>query len=73
MITRAGQHFQPGSSDDAQEQLWRELQDELAAMEPGSSHVPATRSGHDIQHEQPELVIAGVRRVVTAIRAASGC
>ena len=34
-----------------------------------SVHVIATRSGHDIQHEQPELVLAQVRRVVAAVRA----
>jgi pimeloyl-ACP methyl ester carboxylesterase len=69
VLTRGGLHFPPGSLDDAQERLWRQLQDELAAMEPGSSHVLATDSGHDIQHEQPDLVIAEVRRVVAAVRA----
>ena len=49
-------------------ELWRRLQDELAALQPGSTHVIATRSGHDIQHEQPELVLAQVRRVVAAVR-----
>jgi pimeloyl-ACP methyl ester carboxylesterase len=53
----------------AQERLWRRLQDELAALQPGSTHVIATRSGHDIQHEQPDLVLAQVRRVVAAVRA----
>src|SRR5439155_8689286 len=61
VLTRGALHFRPGSLDDAQERLWRRLQDELAAMEPGSSHVLATHSGHDIPHEQPGLVIAEVR------------
>jgi pimeloyl-ACP methyl ester carboxylesterase len=69
VITRGGEHFPPGSEADAQERLWRQLQNELAAMQPGSTHVIATRSGHDIQHEQPELVLAQVRRVVAAARA----
>jgi hypothetical protein len=37
-------------------------------MQPGSTHVIATRSGHDIQHEQPELVLVQVTRVVAAAR-----
>ena len=69
VITHGGEHFPPGSQDAAQERLWQQLQDELAAMQPGSSHVIATGSGHDIQHEQPELVLAQVRRVVAAVRA----
>jgi pimeloyl-ACP methyl ester carboxylesterase len=69
VITRGGLHFPPGSQEDAQERLWRQLQDELAAMQRGSSHVIAVHSGHDIQHEQPELVLAQVRRVVAAVRA----
>jgi len=69
VITRGGLHFPPGSEPAAQERLWRRLQEELAAMQPGSTHVIATRSGHDIQHEQPELVLAQVRRVVAAVRA----
>jgi pimeloyl-ACP methyl ester carboxylesterase len=69
VITRGGLHFPPGSEPAAQERLWRQLQDELAAVQPNSTHVIATRSGHDIQHEQPELVLAQVRRVVAAVRA----
>ena len=69
VITRGGLHFPPGSEPAAQERLWRQLQNELAAIQPGSTHVIATRSGHDIQHEQPELVLAQVRRVVAAVRA----
>ena len=68
VITRGGLHFPPGSEPAAQERLWRQLQNELAAMQPDSSHVIATHSGHDIQHEQPELVLAQVRRVVVAVR-----
>jgi pimeloyl-ACP methyl ester carboxylesterase len=69
VITHGGLQFPPGSEPAAQERLWRRLQDELAAMQPGSTHVIATRSGHDIQHEQPELVLAQLRRVVAAVRA----
>ena len=69
VITHGGLRYPPGSLDAAQEQQWQQLQDELAAMQPDSTHVIATGSGHDIQHEQPELVLAQLRRVVAAVRA----
>jgi hypothetical protein len=31
--------------------------------------VVATESGHDIQHDQPELVLDAIRDVVLAVRA----
>jgi pimeloyl-ACP methyl ester carboxylesterase len=52
----------------ADERLWRQLQDELAALIPNSKHLIAQRSGHDIQHDQPGLVITSVRDVVQAVR-----
>jgi pimeloyl-ACP methyl ester carboxylesterase len=52
----------------ADERLWQTLQDELAALVPGSKHIIATRSGHVIQHDQPELVVNAVRKVVEAVR-----
>jgi pimeloyl-ACP methyl ester carboxylesterase len=69
VISRGGWHFPPGTPDAAQERLWRRLQNELAALQPGATHVIAARSGHDIQHEQPGLVLAQIRRVVAAVRA----
>jgi pimeloyl-ACP methyl ester carboxylesterase len=69
VITRGGEELAPESEAAAQERLWRQLQDELAAMQPGSTHVIAMGSGHDIQHERPELVLAQLRRVVAAVRA----
>ena len=52
----------------AQEKVWRELQDALAALAPGAQHVIATKSGHDIQITEPDLVITAVRQVVDAAR-----
>jgi pimeloyl-ACP methyl ester carboxylesterase len=52
----------------ADEHLWQTLQNELAALVPNSKHVIARRSGHDIQHEQPELVINAIREVVDVVR-----
>jgi pimeloyl-ACP methyl ester carboxylesterase len=61
----------PDPETDAQERLWQRLQNELAAMLPGSRHVIATRSGHDIPRDQPDLVLAEIRRVVAAVRSGS--
>ncbi len=52
----------------ADERLWQTLQDELAALVPDSKHVVARRSGHDIQHAQPELTASAIREVVEAVR-----
>jgi len=52
----------------ADERLWQMLQNGLAALVPHSRHVIARRSGHDIQHEQPGLVVKAIRDVVEAVR-----
>jgi pimeloyl-ACP methyl ester carboxylesterase len=51
------------------ERLWRQLQRELAHLVPGGRLVVTTNSGHDIQHEQPELVLDAIGDVVHAVRA----
>ena len=53
---------------DALEAVLQELQDELAALVPGARHVIATKSGHYIQVQQPELVIEAIRQVVEGVR-----
>jgi pimeloyl-ACP methyl ester carboxylesterase len=52
-----------------EEPFWRQLQRELAQLVPGGRLVVATESGHDIPHEQPELVLDAIRDVVRAVRA----
>jgi pimeloyl-ACP methyl ester carboxylesterase len=52
-----------------EEPFWQRLQRELARLVPGARLVVATESGHDIQHEQPELVLDALRDVVLAVRA----
>jgi pimeloyl-ACP methyl ester carboxylesterase len=52
-----------------EEPFWQRLQRELARLVPGARLVVATQSGHDIQHEQPELVLDALRDVVLAVRA----
>jgi pimeloyl-ACP methyl ester carboxylesterase len=52
-----------------EEPFWRQLQRELARLVPGGRLMIATESGHDIHHEQPELVLDAIRDVVLAVRA----
>jgi pimeloyl-ACP methyl ester carboxylesterase len=53
---------------EAEERLWRTLQAEIAALVPESRHVIAEQSGHDIHHDQPDLVVTAIRAVVEAAR-----
>jgi pimeloyl-ACP methyl ester carboxylesterase len=54
----------------AQNQLWRTLQGELAALSSDHVHVVALRSNHVVMDagEQPEVVVRGVTAVVRAVR-----
>jgi pimeloyl-ACP methyl ester carboxylesterase len=54
---------------EADEQIWRELQRDLAARASAGSHIIAEQSGHYIQLQQPELVVAAIRQVVSAAQA----
>ncbi len=53
---------------EAIEEEWTAGQNELAALAPGDRHVMATESGHYVQLDQPQLVIAAIRDVVEAVR-----
>jgi pimeloyl-ACP methyl ester carboxylesterase len=52
-----------------EEPFWRQLQRELAQLVPGGRLVMATQSSHDLQHEQPELVLDAIHDIVQAARA----
>jgi pimeloyl-ACP methyl ester carboxylesterase len=52
----------------ALEDAWLPLQHLLASLVPDARLVIAEESGHFIQTEQPELVIAAIRQVVDAVR-----
>jgi pimeloyl-ACP methyl ester carboxylesterase len=59
----------PGWPGEEVERLWQQLQRELAQLVPEGRLVIATQSGHNIQDEQPELVLDAIRDVVRAVRA----
>lgn len=50
------------------EAIMLDLQNREAALVPGSRHVIAERSGHNIHQDQPELVIESILQVVAAVR-----
>ena len=70
IVLAHGHPEDPGAAFvDQDERLWRQLQRELAHLVPGGRLVVATNSGHDIQHQQPELVLDAIGDVVRAVRA----
>lgn len=50
------------------EQVWLEMQLELVALSTGSRHIVATRAGHNLQRDEPELVIAAILALVQQAR-----
>jgi pimeloyl-ACP methyl ester carboxylesterase len=69
VVLARGRPEDPGAAFVEQdERLWRHLQRELAHLVPGGRLVVATNSGHDIQHQQPELVLEAIGDVVRAVR-----
>ncbi len=51
-------------ADDA----WQEMQEELAHLSTRGTHVIAKNSGHYVQLDRPDLVIAAIREVVEQVR-----
>lgn len=58
----------PGWPSDKMEAILSGLHEDLAHMTPDAKLVVAKKSGHDVHQDQPELVIAAIRRVVDAVR-----
>jgi pimeloyl-ACP methyl ester carboxylesterase len=70
LVVLAHGHPEPGTPFvEHEERLWQQLQRELVQLVPGGRLVIATQSGHDIPHEQPELVLDAIGDVVLAVRA----
>ena len=49
----------------------KEAQEKLAHLVPNAKHISSTNSGHEIQKEQPQLVVDAIRQVVDAVRGGS--
>jgi pimeloyl-ACP methyl ester carboxylesterase len=53
------------AADPQGERDWQALQRDLASLSSDSVHIIATHSRHNIQLEQPDLVIAAIKQVLT--------
>lgn len=61
----------PGAPSNYPQMFWRaqiSSQDHLAKLFPGAIHVADTSSSHNIQNDQPQLVVQWVRYVVDKVR-----
>lgn len=50
------------------EQAWRQMQLELAQLSTTSSHVIARKSGHVVNRDAPEVIVAGIQQAVMSAR-----
>ena len=50
------------------EQIRQELQQDLVHRSPRGKQIMATRSGHFIHHDEPELVVSAIREVIAETR-----
>jgi pimeloyl-ACP methyl ester carboxylesterase len=50
------------------EQVWQELQMDLARLSSNSQLIVAEKSGHGIQIDQPDLVVEAIRQMVETVR-----
>jgi pimeloyl-ACP methyl ester carboxylesterase len=60
--------FPPDFPLETYDQLWQELQADLAGLVPNARHVVAEQSGHYIHQSQPELVVEAIQQVTEAVR-----
>jgi pimeloyl-ACP methyl ester carboxylesterase len=54
------------------DKAWKEGQDHDSQLVSNITHITKTDSGHNIQLEQPQLVIDAIRKVVVAVRNSEG-
>lgn len=78
IVVTAGAYLRDAPSTTAGQQtgqqlqaLWREMHREMLAQSSNAAHILAEDSGHFIQREQPEVVIAAVRQMLEAVRGES--
>lgn len=72
VLSRGKRVWPSGAHGDALEQLWMDLQSELAAQSPTSAHLLARASGHQIHLDQPDLVAFAVALAADAWRLRQG-
>ena len=68
VLTRGMRVWPETPRGDRMEELWFDLQSELAVQVPHHAHIVAAESGHYIHLDQPQLVIDAVLEVIQASR-----
>ncbi|MDQ7073052.1 MAG: hypothetical protein Q9N32_05675 [Gammaproteobacteria bacterium] len=46
------------------EKIWIELQQDLTRLSPYSQHLFANHSGHNIPHDQPQIIVDAISEVI---------
>ena len=75
VLSASGYIDHPGLSNDVDEKLHQvlvELHKELVALSPNGPHIMAEGSGHGIQNDRPDIVLAAIRQVVNLARTRYG-
>jgi pimeloyl-ACP methyl ester carboxylesterase len=67
-VTRDDHLIPAGWPVEALDPIWTELVARQATLIPGGHLIVAEESGHSVEAEQPELVVAAIREVVEAAR-----
>lgn len=59
-----------GSRADQQRyaQIWQSLQEDLATLSSNSAHMTAKMSGHNIQHDEPEIIVNAITQMMQEIQ-----
>jgi hypothetical protein len=65
LIDVGGYRFFQGNTGKQVPLSWLTLQKDLVSLSGNSTQMIATRSGHQIQLDQPDLVIAAIKQVLT--------
>jgi pimeloyl-ACP methyl ester carboxylesterase len=59
--------YPPGLIEEM-EQIWRQMQRELTQLSSQSRHIIASKSGHLINEDEPELIVEVIRQMVMQVR-----
>jgi pimeloyl-ACP methyl ester carboxylesterase len=67
VVTGTSNDWPPGWDPQVFDRLRAQQQHDLATSVPGGTQVMADRSGHDVPHEQPEIVVSAISTVLDAL------
>lgn len=61
-------HGKPSADENGMDRMWAALQQDLVNESPRAIHIIATKSGHNIQSDEPELVVQAIQDLVLKTR-----